>query len=143
MRGLAHTAAKAQALHVSPPDGRSGTSLGTARPIVLSASSGWGLMKMGVISGELYAIGISFFDRPDQSVPGDHRSGLDIRSGHRAAHVAQVIRQRRRDRAPAVFVEPLLGRVVLLVVDQLEEQPPVILGGGCALSRDGSLERFG
>jgi hypothetical protein len=47
-----------------------------------------GLMKMSVINAELYAIEISPFDRPDQSVPGDHRSGLDIRSGHRAAHIA-------------------------------------------------------
>src|SRR3984957_19086703 len=100
-------------------------------------------MKMTVISEELYAIGISLLDRPYQSVPGDHRSGLDIRSGHRAGHVAEVVRQRRRDRSPAVFVEPLLGRVVLLVVDQLEEQPGVPLGPSCALSRDGSLERFG
>jgi hypothetical protein len=98
---------------------------------------------MDVISGELYGIRISLFDRPDQSVPGDHRSSLDVRSGHRAAHVAKVVRQRRRDRGPAVVVEPLLGRVVLLVVDQLEEQPVVALGPTCALSRDGSLERFG
>jgi hypothetical protein len=47
-----------------------------------------GLMKMDVISGELYGIGISLFDCPDQSVPGDHRPGLDIRSGHRSARVA-------------------------------------------------------
>src|ERR1700742_3278628 len=93
-------------------------------------------MKMDVISEELYDIGISLFDGPDQSVPGDHRSGL------RAAHVAEVLRQRRRDRGPAVFVEPLLGRVVLLVVDQLEEQPVVALGPSRALSRDGSVERF-
>src|SRR6201999_140845 len=93
-------------------------------------------MKMDVISEELYDIGISLFDGPDQSVPGDHRSGL------RPAHVAEVLRQRRRDRGPAVFVEPLLGRVVLLVVDQLEEQPVVALGPSRALSRDGSVERF-
>src|ERR1700760_416346 len=99
-------------------------------------------MKMDVISEEVYGIGISLFDGPDQSVPGDHRSGLDIRSGHWAAHVAEVLRQRRRDRGPAVFVEPLLGRVVLLVVDQLEEQPVVALGPSRALSRDGSVERF-
>src|ERR1700691_6163483 len=98
-------------------------------------------MKMSIISGRLYGIGISLFDRPDQSVPGDHRSGLDIRSGHRAAHVAEVVRQRRRDRGPTVVVEPLLGRVVLLVVDQLEEQPVLALGPSSALSRDGSLER--
>src|ERR1700742_1110535 len=99
-------------------------------------------MKMDVISEELYDIGISLFDGPDQSVPGDHRSGL------RPAHVAEVLRQRRRERGPAVFVEPLLGRVVLLVVDQLEEQPVVALGPRRALPpsrarpRDGSVERF-
>src|ERR1700722_11983432 len=141
--GLAQAAAKIEALHVSPPDRRSETRFGrgeTHRPL---SSSRWGLMKMTVISEELYAIGISLFDRPDQSVPGDHRSGLDIRPWHRAAYVAEVVRQRRRDRGPAVFVEPLLGRVVLLVVDQLEEQPVLALGPSYALSRDGSLVRFG
>jgi hypothetical protein len=41
-------------------------------------------MKMDVISGKLYGIGISSFDRPDQSIPGDHRSGLAyvVRSSH-------------------------------------------------------------
>jgi hypothetical protein len=62
--------------------------LAAARLIRPPRSSRRDLMKMGVISAELYGIGISFFDRPDQSVPGDHRSGLDIRSGHRTSCVA-------------------------------------------------------
>ena len=62
--------------------------LGAAILIGLDASSRRDLMKMSVISAELYAIGISFLERPDQSVPGDHRPGLDVRSGHRASRVA-------------------------------------------------------
>src|ERR1700744_5679798 len=89
-----------------------------------------GLMKMNVINAALYAIDASRFDRPDQSVAGDHRSGLDVEPGYRATHLAQVIRQRCRDRRPAVLVEPILGRVVLLVVDQLEKQSLVTLGRG-------------
>src|ERR1700744_6588030 len=121
MRGLGHSAAKAQALHVSPPDGRTGASIGRDETTALPASSRHGLMKMSVICAELYAIGFSLFDRRDQSVPGDHRAGLDIHCGHGAAHVAEVVRQQGSNRVLAVFVEPLLGRVVLLVVDQLEE----------------------
>src|ERR1700753_2696708 len=122
MRGRDHSAVKAQALHVSPPDGRPATSLGRGETTALTDSSRRGLMKMSIITGELYGIGISLFDRPDQCVPGDHRPGLDIHCGHGATHLAEVIRQWCRGRGPAVFVEPLLGRIVLVVVDQLEEQ---------------------
>ena len=88
MRGLAELASKAQALHVSHLTAAPERLLGAAILIGLGASPRRVLMKMNVISAELYAIGISFFDRPDQSVPGDHRSGLDVRSGHRASRVA-------------------------------------------------------
>ena len=93
MRGLDHSAAKAQALHVSPPDGRPATSLGRGETTALTASSRRGLMKMSLISGELYGIGISLFDRLDQSVPGDHRPGLDIHCGDGATDLAEVVRQ--------------------------------------------------
>ena len=93
MRGLAQSAAKVEALHVSPPDGRPATSLGRGETTALTASAGRGLMKMNTISGELYGIGISLFDRPDQSVPGDHRPGLDIHCGDGATHRAEVVRQ--------------------------------------------------
>src|ERR1700751_667786 len=128
MRGLDHAGAKAQALHVSPPDGRPGTSFARGETSALPASSNSALMKMSVISGVLYGIGISLFDRPDQSVPGDHRPGLDIHCGHGATHLAEVVRQWCRDRAPSVFVEPLLGRVVLFVLGQLQEQQVVAPG---------------
>src|ERR1700757_3332561 len=141
MRGLDHSAAKAQALHASPPAGRPGTSFARGETSALAASSHSALMKMSVISGVLYAIGISLFDRPDQSVPGDHRPGLDIHCGHGATHLAEVVRQWCRDRGPAVFVEPLLGRIVLFVVAQLEEHPVVALGPSRALSGDGRLVR--
>ena len=61
--------------------------LGTVKLFSLPTWSRHGLMKMSVIIEELYGIRISSFDRPDQSVPGDHRSGLDVQPGHRATHV--------------------------------------------------------
>jgi hypothetical protein len=67
--------------------------LSAARLLGLPTSPPGGLMKMTIISGVLYAIESSLFDRPDQSIPGDHGSGFDIRSGHRAAHLAEIVRQ--------------------------------------------------
>src|SRR5689334_5191274 len=117
--------------------------VGTARAVggarVTPSVVGRGAMKVprvGPIRGELIknrprsAITAGFADvsGPDgahQGVARDHGAGFGVRFRHGTADLAEVVGQRGADRLPAVLAEPLGGRRMPLVVDQLEERAPV------------------